>query len=214
MKIAALLPLAALAAPAAAQQSPSNSVDALPDPVMVRLDSSGHLASPPSRFEPDGPNGPSKVPPPGSSTYVGDVPSVTAPPPSPAMRHYWDWAEPTMPNQDKAITLISGPGAPPEPPGVVVPPRPLRPAQSYLKQADYPRTPLVSKLPATVWLALGIGATGRVKDCGIVHSSGWRWFDSASCLVMTERARFRPAKDANGHAVRGDIMQKLEWKRP
>jgi protein TonB len=66
---------------------------------------------------------------------------------------------------------------------------------------DYPIDALRNGQQGTVQAQLSIGPSGRVADCVIIRSSGVSSLDEATCGIMKRRARFRPARDANGNAV-------------
>jgi protein TonB len=48
---------------------------------------------------------------------------------------------------------------------------------------------------------LVVGVDGRVKACEIIGSSGSRSLDRKTCEIMSERARFTPAMDAQGKPI-------------
>jgi protein TonB len=43
-----------------------------------------------------------------------------------------------------------------------------------------------------------INAAGRISHCRITRSTGWAIVDEMVCRIVTQRARFEPARDAAG----------------
>jgi TonB family protein len=72
---------------------------------------------------------------------------------------------------------------------------------SYFSSADYPSSSVENREQGTVRFWIEVSAQGRVTDCHIVQSSGSAALDTATCRVMRERARYTPARDANGRPV-------------
>jgi protein TonB len=66
---------------------------------------------------------------------------------------------------------------------------------------DYPADALARGEQGTVLAQLTVDADGRVSGCAIVRSSGSRSLDDATCSIVERRARFDPARDAEGRAV-------------
>jgi TonB family protein len=161
--------------------------------------------------------GQTALPPPvlGEGSQPVEVPRVESPPPTPeSVSRDDDEFGPGRPTP-KVITrlFLSGGRLPPLPAKVVREPRPKRPAQSYLKPADYPATALARKEQGVVRVELAIGPEGRVVGCAIQRSAGPA-LDWVTCAVMFVRARFTPARDKQGRRALGHIDQQLEWKLP
>ena len=66
---------------------------------------------------------------------------------------------------------------------------------------DYPTDAQIKGEEGTVRAELIIDPRGRVSNCLIVQSSGHPLLDNATCSILERRARFKPARDLNGHAV-------------
>ena len=62
--------------------------------------------------------------------------------------------------------------------------------------------------------ALEIGANGRVNDCRITASTGHDALDAATCRLLSNRARFNPAKDNSGNSVAGTYTSSVNWQIP
>lgn len=59
-----------------------------------------------------------------------------------------------------------------------------------------------------------VATTGRVANCVILQSSGDPQLDQQTCRILTIRARFEPAKDANGDPVEGRYVSQMRWSIP
>ena len=78
---------------------------------------------------------------------------------------------------------------------------------------DYPAAALRAKEEGTVRAQLTVGTDGRVKACKIVHSSNSDALDSATCSILMRRARFTPARDANGRPVEDIyVTPAINWR--
>lgn len=63
---------------------------------------------------------------------------------------------------------------------------------------DYPEDALAANQSGSARFLLMIGRDGSVMDCVVASSSGIASLDVMGCQVIRERARFKPATDANG----------------
>ena len=85
---------------------------------------------------------------------------------------------------------------------------------SYISDRDYPHEAVKLGEQGTVGFRLDIDPDGRVAACTIIQSSGSAALDSASCRIMTERARFTPARDEEGKAVPDSHISRIRWIMP
>jgi TonB family protein len=83
---------------------------------------------------------------------------------------------------------------------------------SYLTDKDYPYDAINRGEQGTVGFRLAIDAQGRVSGCTIEESSGSTALDSATCRIMVERARFTPARDAQGRSVADIVTNRIRWR--
>jgi protein TonB len=60
-------------------------------------------------------------------------------------------------------------------------------------------------------VVLSIGPNGRVAGCSVAASSGSRTLDSATCSILTRRAKFTPAQDSSGNPTSGSFRQTIRW---
>jgi protein TonB len=70
--------------------------------------------------------------------------------------------------------------------------------RSWFSYEDYPDAAAIAGEEGYVTVAFAIGADGRMSDCQVTRSSGFKRLDDIPCKVLPKRARFKPALDANG----------------
>jgi TonB family protein len=92
--------------------------------------------------------------------------------------------------------------------------RPVAALSSYIADSDYPRAAIDAREQGTTRLILDIGADGRVAGCEITRSSGSDLLDGTTCRLLTERARFTPARDTHGRAVPDAMSTLVNWVLP
>ena len=85
----------------------------------------------------------------------------------------------------------------------------LKNAASIITAADYPRGVVAS---GTTRFEMVVTADGRPQSCAVTVSSGKEALDKATCNAFMKRARFTPAKDANGVAIAGRYRGNVTWK--
>lgn len=116
----------------------------------------------------------------------------------------------------------TGPGVevtpnPPSPPPPAFTPKRATPNNSssnWISNSDYPRRDLVDGHEGSVGYRLVIGTNGRVSSCELTRPSGFRGLDSATCRLITGRARFDPATDETGAKVLGTYSGTVTWDIP
>ena len=79
---------------------------------------------------------------------------------------------------------------------------------------DYPSEALREEREGLVGFSLTIGADGRVSACKVTSSSGHDDLDAAACSLITQRARFDPARNAKGIAKTGQYANRVRWQIP
>jgi protein TonB len=87
-------------------------------------------------------------------------------------------------------------------------------AGKWASTNDYPAKALREGREGTVHYAVIVGVDGRVKSCTVVVSSGHADLDQAACSNITARARFEPARDANGNPIEFGYSNKFEFRIP
>jgi TonB family protein len=76
---------------------------------------------------------------------------------------------------------------------------------------DYPSSALNNGEQGAVTASLQIDRSGRVSGCSVVRSSGSTSLDSATCRILSVRARFRPARDERGVPVGDQTATTINW---
>lgn len=109
---------------------------------------------------------------------------------------------------------------------VVVPPLlPPKPDQSaaaqpasnwknWITTEDYPSGAIRENVQGLVVISVMIGTDGRVRSCLVTQSSGSRLLDDATCRLYTLRARFTPARDADGNPTTEQRTIHYRWQIP
>lgn len=108
-----------------------------------------------------------------------------------------------------AFTLIAatyGPAAPT--------PRDRPALLGWLKQSDYPADSLDAREQGELTASFDVTEAGRVENCRIVRSSGYLRLDDATCPLIEERVRYRPAADAKGVPIRSSDVRAWRWVLP
>jgi protein TonB len=147
-----------------------------------------------------------------------DMPKVPPPPMTPPPLVRVNTAPPP-------IAVVESPVIPPVAPPVIAPPRPAPPPPPRQSQArsltgslqglfsadDYPPSALDNNEQGTVTVNLTIGPSGRVTGCSPSGSAS-STLKSATCRLVTARARFSPAQDANGNPTTSSYSQSIVWR--
>ena len=103
--------------------------------------------------------------------------------------------------------------APSGPPAqIAVHARPRIALSSLVIDDDYPIEALRAESEGTVEFVLDIGSNGMVTDCRISRTSGSAALDSTTCRLMTSRARFIPASDADGRVMPDTYAGSIAWR--
>ncbi len=85
---------------------------------------------------------------------------------------------------------------------------------AWITPDDYPAESLRYGEQGTVQVSWTIRADGRVIACRTVASSGFARLDAAACRAITERGRYRPARDAAGRAIAMSKTRRVRWQLP
>jgi TonB family protein len=116
-------------------------------------------------------------------------------------------------------TLLGGAARCQSPPPVEVPSVvPILPAAALknpaavITDSDYPLS--MQGKQGTTRFELTVAADGRPVSCSVTTSSGHADLDSNACKAFLRRARFSPAKDAQGNPIAGRYRGAVTWKAP
>lgn len=92
--------------------------------------------------------------------------------------------------------------------GPVTPPQRIA---GELTNADYRRAQAPAGASGTVVVAFRVRADGAADSCRVTRSSGYPAFDEATCRLIQQRFRFRPARDGAGNAIPWEIRTDYTW---
>lgn len=79
---------------------------------------------------------------------------------------------------------------------------------------DYPAAALRAEEQGRTVARLFVDASGTPTACTIVHSSGSRSLDQATCRVAVARVRYEPARDERGVPIPAETMLPVRWALP
>lgn len=89
---------------------------------------------------------------------------------------------------------------------------PLKPLASYFSDRDYPAQSVQEHSGGRSQIMMMIDEKGVLKDCMVEETSGIAALDAQTCLILQQRAKFRPALDAAGKPVRSVLTQSVVWR--
>lgn len=90
---------------------------------------------------------------------------------------------------------------------------PIENPGSWVTDLDYPAQAIEEGITGTVVFKLHIDETGRAVNCE-VNQAAHPILDEATCRVLLERARFRPAEGPDGRPVPGTYSSRVVWQIP
>ncbi len=93
-------------------------------------------------------------------------------------------------------------------------PQPLGNPGDWVNSADYPASALREEAEGVVGFTLDVDAQGVPTNCSVTRSSGNPSLDSATCTLISTRARFTPATDKKGAPVAGTWSSSVRWQIP
>lgn len=88
-------------------------------------------------------------------------------------------------------------------------PLPLTQPSTWIGPKDNP-----NRIQGRTVAVLQVDAHGQITSCRIERSSGSDMLDQTVCQRARERARFSPARDAQGAAIAGSYILPIRWGRP
>jgi protein TonB len=126
-------------------------------------------------------------------------------------------APPSPPPVRMAPSISPPPPPPPPPPSpnaIAERARPIVPLERLFRSRDYPRAAMRAGEEGSVTYRLEVNRTGRVARCTVTRSSGSLSLDMATCRLVSERARFRPARNGMGRRVADIFYGRIIWRLP
>jgi TonB family protein len=123
-------------------------------------------------------------------------------------------AVPPAPVQSRPVVRKSSVAPPLEQPTLTTPlkPRPINPV-SWISSDDelpWPSRGFRSGQGVLRYTLL-VNEEGRAEECDVETSTGSRKFDRRACKLLVERARFEPARGANGEAVEARFSASMRF---
>lgn len=91
------------------------------------------------------------------------------------------------------------------------PATPVPGSEPWITYDDYPPEAIRAGKGGLTVFRLDVDAKGAVGGCTIVASSGSEALDKQTCLLMRKRARFNPARRADGTAVPTIWINRARW---
>jgi TonB family protein len=124
-------------------------------------------------------------------------------------------AVPPAPTRSQPVVRESSIAPPLDQPTLTTPlkPRPINPA-SWISSNDelpWPSRGFRSGQGVLRYTLL-VDEEGRAQDCEVEASTGSRKFDRRACKLLVERARFEPARGANGEAVEARFSASMRFE--
>lgn len=110
-------------------------------------------------------------------------------------------------------TVVAPPLLPPKP-NLSSEAEPAKNWKNWITTEDYPPGAIRENVQGLVVISVTIGIDGHVRSCLVTQSSGSRLLDDATCRLYTLRARFTPARDADGNPTTAQRTIHYRWQIP
>lgn len=94
------------------------------------------------------------------------------------------------------------------------PARPVSNFQHLFSTDDYPASALRNNISGTVGYMVTVAADGTIAECTVTTTSGSNELDATTCNLLSQRARFDPARDENGQPVISNYSGRMTWQIP
>ena len=94
------------------------------------------------------------------------------------------------------------------------PPTPRGNPGKWLVPDDYPSDALRNEQSAVVAFRLMIDSEGKVSDCIVANINHDEGFAKFTCGLLSQRARFNAAIDANGNPTPSYFISRAIWAVP
>jgi hypothetical protein len=90
-------------------------------------------------------------------------------------------------------------------------PQPINNPADWLRSDDYPLASIVHGHNGLVQFRLDVDAAGSVGGCHVLYRTNPDTFADLTCKLLSRRAKFAPALDAQGAPVRSFYVGKVRW---
>jgi Gram-negative bacterial TonB protein C-terminal len=94
---------------------------------------------------------------------------------------------------------------------LTVRPEPENYPGDWVTSSDYPTSMLRNGESAFLRFVVLVKADGKIEGCRVVSGSGDKTFSETTCELLRRRARFTPARDAKGQAVKAYYSGRVRW---
>jgi protein TonB len=91
---------------------------------------------------------------------------------------------------------------------------PIAALSTLVRPSDYPAEARKAGEHGLVIFVLAVAPDGKVLGCMVPPMTAAQALADATCRIMTERARFRPARDGAGKPAPDMIPGAVEWRIP
>jgi len=88
---------------------------------------------------------------------------------------------------------------------------PPRHVKGRIKDRDYPEAAKAVGAQGAVQVRYTVEVNGRATNCRVLRSSGNAAIDEATCRLIQERFRFKPARDERGRPFAADLVERHSW---
>jgi TonB family protein len=130
--------------------------------------------------------------------------------PHPVVRSFADAVAPLLLPLIAAFALAAAPQPPAE---KSAQPTPVGGSVAGLiNSKDYPAEAIRRNEQGAVAVLLKVDPTGSVSDCIVEESSKSAVLDDQTCRILRQRAKFTPARDAQGANVAGEWRGRIAWR--
>ncbi len=109
---------------------------------------------------------------------------------------------------------MHAPPSPPAPQPLVGQPDPASNPARWIHGGDYPKAARGTGAQGMTNIRLHVDETGKPARCDIMRSSGYPVLDAHTCNLLMARARFLPARDADGKPAGALYSQSVRWIAP
>lgn len=80
-----------------------------------------------------------------------------------------------------------------------------------VKSQDYPDQAIFEGRDGSTGVSLLVDEAGAIKDCVVEHASGVATLDAQTCIMVQQRGKFAPAKDAAGKPIKSRVTYRFRW---
>ncbi|WP_051531801.1 energy transducer TonB [Sphingomonas sp. URHD0057] len=99
------------------------------------------------------------------------------------------------------------------PPSAAPPPPKISDPRQIFSADDYPAEAQSKGEQGTAQAKLTVDTAGRVTDCVLIRKTGSRSLDEATCRILKNRARFKPARDSQGDPMTDIVVTPpITWR--